>query len=113
MKLYILNQLCSFYLNLENPQTDCRLSSTEPLMLHVCIDSVQDLHKLSGYLKVFDVGEGNSDGDHGPGIVVGEVQPFTHLSSAHSDQQSAVCNEDRMTHVSLTSGCFQGQWSEC
>lgn len=73
MKLYILNQLCSFYLYLENPETGCRLSSIEPLMLYVFEDSVPNLHKLSGYLKVFNVREGNSNGDHGPGVVIGEV----------------------------------------
>lgn len=57
-------------------------------------DPVLNLHKPSGYLKVFDVREGNPNGDHGPGIVIGEVQPFAHFSSAHSDQQSTVCNEE-------------------
>lgn len=73
---------------------DCRLGSIEPLMLYSFEDSVLNLHKLSGYLKVFDVREGNSNGDHSPGIVIGEVQPFTHFSSAHGDQQSSVCNEE-------------------
>lgn len=62
--------------------------------MYVFEDSVHNLHKLSGYLKVFNVRKGNSNGDHGPGIVIGEVQPFTHLSSAHSDQQSAVCSKE-------------------
>lgn len=31
------------------------------------------LHKLRDYLKVFNIWEGNSNGDYRPGVIVGEV----------------------------------------
>lgn len=46
------------------------------------------------YLKVFNVWEGNSNRDYRPGVIIGEIQPFAHLSSADSDQQSTVCNKE-------------------
>lgn len=52
------------------------------------------LHKLCDYLKVFNVWEGNSNGDDCPGVIIGEVQSFAHFSSADSDQQSTVCNKE-------------------
>lgn len=54
----------------------------------------QNLHTLRAYLKVFNVREGNSNGDHRPGVIVGEVQSFTHFSSAHSDKQGAICKKE-------------------
>lgn len=34
---------------------------------------VEQAYFESTYLEVFDVWEGNSNGDHGPGIVISEV----------------------------------------
>lgn len=90
MKLHILNQLRSFYFG---PGKSKRLTAGGAVNVGGFGDSVLNRHKLSGYLKVFDVREGDSNGDHGPGVVIGEVQPFAHFSSAHSDQQSAACTE--------------------
>lgn len=52
------------------------------------------LPRLCDYLKVFNVWEGNPDGDHRPGVVVGEVQPFAHFPSADGDEQSTVWNRE-------------------
>lgn len=52
------------------------------------------LPKLYDYLKIFNVWEGNPNGDHRPGVVIGEVQPFAHFSSADSDEQSTVWNKE-------------------
>lgn len=57
-------------------------------------ESYHILPKLYDYLKVFNVWEGNPNGDDRPGVVIGEVQPFAHLSSADSDQQSTVWNKE-------------------
>lgn len=44
------------------------------------------------YLQVLHVWEGDSDGHHCPGILITEIQPLTDLPSAHSYQESSICN---------------------
>jgi len=43
-------------------------------------------------LEVLDVGEGDANGDHRPGVVVREVQAFADLAPAHGDEQGPVCS---------------------
>ena len=43
-------------------------------------------------LEVLDVGEGNADGDHCPGIVVREIQAFAYFTPADSNQQGPICS---------------------
>lgn len=64
------------------------------------------LHKLRDYLKVFNIWEGNSNGDYRPGVIVGEVQSFAHFSSADSNQQSTVCNKESHDGVKMTFTCW-------
>lgn len=59
---------------------------------------IQQAALKSTYLEVFDVWEGDSNGDDGPGIVISEVQPFTHFAPTDGNEQRAVCNEQ--TYVS-------------
>lgn len=51
------------------------------------------------YLEVFDVWEGNSNGDHCSGIVICEVKSFTHFTPTDSNQQSTIYNKERVVRM--------------